>query len=146
MTHSAVLRRTLTVLLLCGAVFGGFSAIRVAAAWTASGAPLEVSPIAPDVLRARLANEQDRSARLQDRLVTLTSHAQELESALMAAQARLDTDRINAQDLAAQLATAKQKLAALERSIRQARAAQSTVVVTTSSVTGRGSEGERGDD
>jgi len=136
MTPSIVVRRTLTVVLVIAALLGGFAAIRVAAAWTANAAPLEASPIAADELRARLADEKDRSTMLEDRLTALTSHAQQLESALATAQGRLETDNGNARDLAAQLAAAKDKLAALERSIRQAHAAGRTVVVTTSTRAG----------
>jgi septal ring factor EnvC (AmiA/AmiB activator) len=138
MTPATIVRRTVTVFLVCATVIAGFGAIRVAADWTASAAPLEASPIAAEELKARLADEQDRSGMLEDRLATLTGHAQQLEAALATAQARLDADTSNAQDLTAQLAAAKQKLAALERSIRQARAVQSTVVVTTTTRTGSG--------
>lgn len=148
MTRSTVARRCMTVLLIGIVVAVGIGAIRVAAAWTASAAPLEASPVSADELRARLADETGRSAMLEDRLATLTTHAQELESALMTAQARLDSDANHAQDLATQLAVAKKKLAALERSIRAAQTARSAVVVTTSSAGGSATVAEResGDD
>ena len=145
MMRTTAIRRTLTVVLVCAAVLFGFGAIRVAAAWTASAAPLEASPVAAEELKARLADEQDRSAALADRLVALAGHAQQLESALLAAQARLEADSMNADDLTAQLATARQKLAALERSIRQAQAARNTVVVSSSTGTGTGGVGSGGE-
>ena len=149
MNRAIVLRRTLTVLLVCAAVLGGFGAIRIASAWTADAAPLEASPIAADELIARLGAEQDRSATLEDRLAALTTHAQQLESALATAQARLEADSSSARDLATQLAAAKERLANLERSIRQTQAAQQGTVVTTSTQAGSGTgerEGESGDD
>jgi chromosome segregation ATPase len=149
MTRATSLRRTLIVLLVGVAVLAGFGAIRIAAAWTADAAPLEASPIAADELISRLTDEQGRSATLEDRLAVLTTHAEQLESALATAQARLEADSSNAQNLATQLATAKAKLAALERSIGQARAGQQAVVVTTStrqSGAAGAPEGENGDD
>jgi chromosome segregation ATPase len=147
MTRSAVARRATTSLLIAAAVVAGFGAIRVAAAWTAAAAPLEVSPASTDELRARLADQTDRSVLLEDRLATLVAHARELESALTVAQSRVDADAGHAQDLAAQLAAAKQKLAALQRSIRAAQATGThRLVVTTSSATGGATREREGHD
>jgi chromosome segregation ATPase len=126
-------RRAVLTLLIGASALAGFGAIRVAAAWTASAAPLEASPVAADVLRARLIDETSRSAAIEDRLAAITAHARELESALATAQVGLDADAHHAQELTAQLAAAKKKLAALERSIQQARAPGRTVMVTTTS-------------
>lgn len=121
---STATRRVATVLVVVASLILGFGAIRASAAWTAASAPLSMSPASAESLQARLADETERSSALRDDLAGLMTHAQDLTSALDAAQARIDTDAGHAAVLAKDLAKAKAKLAALERSIRQARAAQ----------------------
>jgi chromosome segregation ATPase len=113
-------RRILTVIAVAASLLIGLGAIRAAAAWTASAAPLDVAPVSAESLQIRLADESARSAALVDRLSALTVHAEELSAALAVAESRIGADAEHAAELAKDLAAAKKKLAALEKSIRQA--------------------------
>jgi hypothetical protein len=149
-THTPT-RRVLTVIAVAASLLLGFGAIRASAAWTAAAAPISVAPISVDTLKVRLADESDRSAALLDRLTTLTSHADELSAALVAAKARIGEDAAHADQLAKDLAAAKEKLAALEKSIKQANSTKTVVVKTTtthatSAPASHGDDGEGGDD
>ena len=116
--RSTFIRRFLTVLAVVGSLLLGFSSIRASAAWTAAAAPLSVPPVSVDALQARVADESARSADLLDRLTALTAHADELTAALTAAQTRIAQDAGHAATVAKELAAAKKRLAALERSIK----------------------------
>lgn len=118
--RSTPVRRLLTVIAVAGSLLLGFGAIRASAAWTAAAAPLTVAPVTVDALQARVAEESARSADLLDRLTALTAHADELSAALEAAQTRIGEDTSQATTLAKDLAAAKKKLAALEKSIQAA--------------------------
>lgn len=118
--RSTPVRRFLTVIAVAGSLLLGFGAIRASAAWTAAAAPLTVAPVTVDALQARVAEESARSADLLDRLTALTAHADELSVALEAAQTRIGEDTSHATTLAKDLAAAKKKLAALEKSIQAA--------------------------
>jgi len=113
-------RRILTVVAVVASLLVGLGAIRAAAAWTASAAPLDVAPVSAESLQARLANESARSQALVDRLTELTAHTEELTVALAAAEARIGSDAEDAAQLTKDLAAARKKLAALEKSIREA--------------------------
>lgn len=137
-------RRTLTVIAVAASLLIGFGAIQASAAWTATDAPLMITPVAAETLQARLAEESARSADLVDQLAALTTHADELTAALAAAETRIGSDTNHAAQLAADLAAAKGKLAALEKSIRAANQAR-TATVTTTRTTSSGSA-QAGDD
>ncbi len=137
MTFAIQPRRILTVAGVVLALLLGVATVRAAAAWASSSASLQGSPPPVGALQDALAQEQARSAALQDQLDQLTSGSTDLQSALEAAQTRITTDADQAAQLRAALADAKTRLASLERSIRSASAARATtvhVVTTTTSV------------
>jgi peptidoglycan hydrolase CwlO-like protein len=150
MIRSPYLRRLLTTVGVIAALVIGFGSIRAASMWTAASAPLTVAPSSVSTLQSQLADEQNRSAALQQQLDALESQSTDLASALQAAHARIDVDASHAKNLATQLKTAKQRLAKLEATIMaanqasQARAARVTVVQTavTSAPTGGGEPGD----
>ena len=151
MTRSQSARRLATVVGVIAALVLGFGSIRAAAAWTAAGAPLSVTPESVTTLQSQLADEQNRSAVLQQQLDALESQSTDLASALEAARARIGVDAGHAKDLAAQLKTAKQRLAKLQATIAAAnRASQgqaaTTTVVRVAATPAPTSGGEHGDD
>lgn len=125
---SVTLRRSLVLLATVASIFGGAVAIRAAAGWTATSAPL-ASPPDPTALVAKLKDEKARADAITQELSQVVDRAAQLQSALAAAQAKAATDAESAAALAVQLAAAQQRLAALERqlagqgSARQAAAA-----------------------
>ena len=133
------LRRILTVVAVAASLVIGFGAIRAAAAWTATTAPLTVAPVSAEALQARLTDESARSGSLVDRLAALTTHAEELSTALAAAQDRIGSDAEHAAQLARDLEAAKKKLAALEKSIRAAKVVQAAPPTTATRTTTSGS-------
>lgn len=147
MTVPIRLRQPLVILGVLVALLAGAATIRAAAAWTATSSPLAAKPPSVEGLRASLATEQARSAALEIQLDQLTAGSNDLAAALEAARDRIASDAGHATELQARLTAAKAKLAALERSIRQARAtvaapapvaAPATVVAVT-----RGDDGDR---
>lgn len=147
---SLPVRRSLTVAGAMAALVLGFVAIQAAAAWTVSAAPLSVAPVSVKTTESKLADEQARSADLKAQLTQLAGRTSEMTVALEAAQAQIDTDTKNAENLEKDLKAAKKKLATLERSIRQsARAAAArttTRTTTTKAAAPRPAGGEGGDD
>jgi DNA repair exonuclease SbcCD ATPase subunit len=133
MTRSQSARRLATVVGVIAALAIGFGSIRAAAAWTAASAPLSVAPDSVGALQSRLADEQDRSAALQQQLDALEGQSTDLAAALESARARIGADASHARDVAAQLKTAKQRLAKLQATIaaanRASRAAAAQAVV-----------------
>lgn len=151
---STSVRRILTVFAVAASLVLGLGAIRASAAWTATAAPMSVAPLSVDALQGRLADESDRSAALVERLTSLTTHADELATALAAAEARIGQDAGHAAELATDLAAARKKLAALEQSIRDANRARPVVFVAAPTrrpaapavAAPRGDDGVGGDD
>ena len=139
MSATAVfVRRSTTLIAVILIVALGFLAIRVAAAWTANAAPLEVAPVSVETLNAQLDAERSRSAQLSSELQRLTSQSVDLNTALEAARTQIAQDADHAAKLSKDLASAKKKLRSLEKSIRAARLAlakQPTVTVTTVATT-----------
>ena len=133
------LRRTLTLVLAVAALLLGFAAIRAASAWTAEAAPLAVSPMAAADIQAKLAAEQARTLELEAQIATMSGQADELTTALRAAQERIVTDGGHADQLAADLAAAKARLKKLEAAIKAAAAQKTATVVTTTTPSGAGS-------
>jgi peptidoglycan hydrolase CwlO-like protein len=153
MTRTALAaRRGTTLVAILVAVAIGLLAIRVAAAWAATSAPLTVSPVAVETLRGQLEVERARSEQLLAELGRLSSQSSELRTALDAANGRIADDSEHAADLAKDLDTAQKKLAKLEKEIRRARAAlanqpQTTVTtVQTAATQQSGGEHEDHDD
>ena len=142
------LRRTLTLVLAVGALLLGFAAIRTASAWTAEAAPLVVSPPAAADIEARLTAEQARSGELEAQIATMSSQADQMTTALRAAQDRIATDRDHADQLAKDLAAAKKRLEKLEASIKSAAGHRVVTVVKTTSSSSSSANGthHEGDD
>src|SRR6478752_3821527 len=125
------LRRTMTLVLAVAALLLGFAAIRAASAWTAEAAPLVVSPTAAADIEAKLVAEQARTLELEAQIATMSGQADELTTALRAAQERIVTDGGHADQLAADLAAARARLKKLEAAIKAASAQRTTTVVST---------------
>ncbi|MGZ8563258.1 MAG: hypothetical protein ACXWWU_06540 [Candidatus Limnocylindria bacterium] len=113
---SLTLRRSLVILATVASVFGGAVAIRAAAGWTASSAPLAAPPDAATLV-AKLQDEKARADAITQELSQVVDRAAELQSALAAAMAKADADAKTASGLAAQLATAQRRLATLEKQL-----------------------------
>jgi len=133
------LRRTLTLAFAVAALLLGFAAIRAASAWTAEAAPLVVSPTAAADIEAKLAAEQARTLELEAQIATMSGQADELTTALRAAQDRIVTDGGHADQLAADLAAARERLKKLEAAIKAASAQRTTTVVSTTAANTAGS-------
>jgi TolA-binding protein len=123
------LRRTLTLAVAVAALLLGFAAIRAASAWTAEAAPLVVSPAAATEIQAKLTAEQARTVELEAQIATMSGQADELTTALRAAQERIVTDGGHADQLAADLAAARERLKKLEAAIKAASAQRTVTVV-----------------
>ncbi len=124
MSRTAVIvRRSVTLVAVAAAIGAGLLVIRVAAAWTAESAPLQLTPVSVAALQGQLLDEQGRSSALVAELERLDAEAAELSAALEAAQGRITADGDHADELTADLRAAKQKLKKLERAIADARSA-----------------------
>ena len=145
---SMPIRRTLTVIVAVAALLLGFAAIRAASAWTAEAAPLVASPASAKSIESKLADEQSRSADLQQRLDAISGQTDDMAGALQAARDRIAADTQHADQLTKDLAAAKAKLKTLEASIKKAAAAQTSTVtvVTTRSSSGSSGSGSHEDD
>ena len=98
-TPSLPIRRTFTVVVAVTAIVLGFTAIQVASAWTADAAPLVASPASAASIESKLADEQARSADLQDRLTAIMTQTDDMAAALQAAQDRIAADAAHAEQL-----------------------------------------------
>ena len=134
-TPSVPIRRALTVVIAVTAIALGFAAIRAASAWTAEAAPLVASPASAISIEAKLADEQARSADLEDRLTSITNQTDDMAAALRAAQDRIAADAAHAEQLTADLTTANEKLKRLEATIKKASASLRTRTVSTVATT-----------
>jgi peptidoglycan hydrolase CwlO-like protein len=143
---SMPIRRTITIVVAIIALLLGFAAIRAASAWTAEAAPLVANPASASSIESQLADEQARSADLQQRLTAITTQTDDMAGALQAARDRIAADTQHADQLTNDLAAAKTKLKALEASIKRAATAQTGTVsvATTSSSSGSGSHDDGG--
>lgn len=149
---SMPIRRATTVVVAIATLLLGFAAIRAASAWTAEAAPLVASPASARSIELKLADEQTRSADLEQRLAAISGQTDEMAGALQGARDQIAADAQHADQLTKDLAAAKAKLKTLQASIKQAAAAQTrTVTVASSSPNGSGGSGshdggEVGDD
>jgi peptidoglycan hydrolase CwlO-like protein len=141
---SLPVRRTITLVVAVAALLLGFMAIRAASAWTAEAAPLVASPASAAAIESKLADEQSRSADLQDRLTAITGQTDDMAAAVRAAQDRIASDAAHAAQLTTDLANANRKLKALEISIKQAQAAAKARTVTVVTTTTGGSTASSG--
>ena len=113
---SLTLRRSLVILATVASVFGGAVAIRAAAGWTASSAPLSAPPDAASLV-SQLRNEKARADAITQELTQVVDHAAQLQDALAAAKAKAEADAKAAAGLAGQLAAAQKRLAELEKQL-----------------------------
>jgi len=119
---SLTLRRSIVILATVASIFGGAVAIRAAAGWVASSAPLAAPPD-PATLVGQLRNEKARADAITEELSQVVDRATQLQDALAAAKAKAESDATAATTLAAQLAAAQQRLAVLEKQLAQQAAA-----------------------
>ena len=139
-------RRTLTLAGAVAAVILGLATIQAAAAWTASAAPLAVTPTSVTSIETKLLEEQARSKDLEAQLRSITGQTDEMTAALQAAQERIVADAKRADDRAEDLPAATKKLKALEASIRKAAATRTKTAVATTSGGGGASSHEDEDE
>ena len=137
-TPRLIVRRALTIVGVVAVLALGVGSIKAAAAWTAASAPLTVAPVSVSILEEKLVAEHARSDALLAQLAALDARSRDLETALAAAQGRVLADADHATTLEDQLATAKARLAKLEKAIAKAKrdlrarqAAATTTSVTT---------------
>jgi hypothetical protein len=113
------LRRSVIIVATMASLFVGAVAIRAAAGWTASVAPLEQPPD-PAALVSQLKGDHARADAVADELSQVLGRADELHAALIAAQEKAAADALSAEDLARRLAEASQKLAMLQSQMADA--------------------------
>jgi septal ring factor EnvC (AmiA/AmiB activator) len=135
-------RRAVVVVAVILSLAVGAMAVRAAAVWTQASAPLTVAPESVAALTQRLADEQARSAALEEHLTTLTAQTEELTVALKSATDRIAKDAKTAKALRDKLAAAKRKLAAMNRAAGRS----SARVATSASASGGGGGGGGGDE
>jgi len=137
-------RRSIIVLVAVASLFGGAAVIRAAAGWAADASLSKAPPDAAQLV-GQLEAEQAYAASLSEQLQQVTTKANELRSALEAAQSKAQSDAASADDLSAQLEAAQARLKTLEAQLATAARAQTTTVVTTVAATAPPSGGG-GDD
>ena len=106
---SLIARRSIVTLAVVTSLFGGAAAIRAAAGWTATSAPL-VAPPNPAALVTTLQDEKARADAVAQELAQVVKQAAELEDALAAARAKAAAGAETAAGLARQLAAAQARL------------------------------------
>ncbi len=147
---SPIVRHRLVVGGVIASLVLGGVAIRAAAAWAETSAPLGVTPVSASSVDAALAAEHERSAVLIDQLAALTTRSEELQATLDSALTRVADDAATANDLRAKLSAAEKKLKLLQGSIaastKRVGTAPATSAVTASGSTGGKGEGEEHDE
>lgn len=119
MTTRILIRRAAVIAAVTLSLALGALAVRAAADWTAASAPLTVKPESAASLTQKLADEQARSAALEQQLASLTGQTDSLTTALTSAGDRIASDAQTAKALRAKLAAAQKKLAALNRAAQR---------------------------
>ncbi|MEO8230064.1 MAG: hypothetical protein ABI628_09930 [Chloroflexota bacterium] len=119
LTLGILLRRAAVIAAVVISLSVGALAVRAAAAWTAASAPLTVAPVSAAALVQKLADEQDRSAALEQQLSALSAQTTELTAALKAADERIASDAQTAKTLRDKLASARKKLLAMNRAAQR---------------------------
>lgn len=142
---SLTLRRSLVILATVASLFGGAVAIRAAAGWTASAAPL-IAPPDPAALITRLRDEKARADAIGQELSQVVSRAAELQDALAVAREKAAGDAKTAAGLAAQLATAQQRLATLQTQLDTRTSSASAAAPGSSAAPPPGGDNHGGDD
>ena len=138
-------RRSVVVVVTLACVLAAATAIRLAADWTVSAAPLTERPPDAAELVANLQQERARADALSVELEQVVTQSDELRAALLAAQGKAGKDAETAAELAEQLATARARLASLEAKFATAAAQPATITVTEQSAAAAG-EGHEDDE
>ncbi|HEY7332055.1 MAG TPA: hypothetical protein VH859_03760 [Candidatus Limnocylindria bacterium] len=107
-------RRRLVALGFTLSILAAAVAIRLAAGWTASAAPLSARPEDAAQIAAELEGERARAVALAEQLAGVSAQAAELRRALEAAADKADADASTAKRLAGQLKEARERLASLQ--------------------------------
>jgi hypothetical protein len=125
----------------------GVASIQVAAALTAAAAPPPAPPISMSELQARLTAEQARAASLQQQLDALLEVTTELTDAIETTGDQVTTDGLTAAELRARLKEAQDRLALVNRLLKEANerlAKLGAVTHTPPPASGAGSGGNGG--
>lgn len=123
-------RRSIIVLVAIASLFGGAAVIRAAAGWAADASLSKAPPDAAQLV-GQLEAEQAYAASLAEQLQQVTTKADELRTALEAAQEKAGSDAASADDLSAQLEAAQARLKTLEAQLAAAARAGTTTTITT---------------
>ena len=146
MTSIRVLaRRAFVVAAVVLSLAVGAMAVRAAAVWTQASAPLTVAPESASALTQRLADEQTRSAALEQHLAELAAQTDQLSTALQSANDRIAADAKTAKTLKDKLAAAKKRLQAMNRATVQTPARAAAPAKSSGGGGGCGSSGGGGE-
>ena len=137
------MRRVLVTLGVIASLVLGVISIQVAAALTAAAAPPPVPPISMSELQARLTAEQARAESLQQQLEALLDVTTQLNDAIQETGDQVTTDGLTAAELKTRLKDAQDRLAVVNRLLKQAnkRLAELGAAVRTPPPAGGGSGG-----
>ena len=114
------IRRVLVTLGVIASLVLGVISIQVAAALTAAAAPPPAPPISMSELQARLTAEQARAESLQQQLEALLDVTTQLNDAIQETGDQVTTDGLTAAELKARLKDAQDRLAVVNRLLKQA--------------------------
>jgi septal ring factor EnvC (AmiA/AmiB activator) len=137
--------RLVVVGVLASLIVGAF-AIRAAAAWAESAAPLATAPVSADSVEVALATERQRSAALADELDGLATQTSDLRTALATALQRVAGDADTADALRAKLAATEKRLKKLQASMATATATRAISIASQPRASGGESEHEDEDE
>jgi hypothetical protein len=126
-------------------VMGGV-AIHTAAAWVGADVPTSAPPLTTAELEAQLAAEEAHSVALQAQVDALFAQANQFDSALNAASARVAGDVQRAAQLRAQLAAEQRQLASLKAAAAAAARKAASTPSPTHTTTGASGGSSSGDD
>ena len=145
LTVRMLLRRATIVAAVALTLSIGGLAVRAAAVWTAASAPLTVAPESATGLAQQLADEQARSAALEQQLTALADQTTDLTAALQTASERIASDAQTAKTLRDKLAAARKRLAAMVRATRPAATSPAAAPARSGGGGGGGEPGDSGE-
>ncbi|HEX5015260.1 MAG TPA: hypothetical protein VFV72_14000 [Candidatus Limnocylindrales bacterium] len=122
MTTVVLARRVMIVIACLLAIAGVVAIVRIAAAVRADAAPLVAPPVSVETIAAEIDAESARAAGLTSALLILQSRTSDLDAALAAADDQMTSDTNLAEQLRADLAAAKARLATLQAELAAAQA------------------------
>jgi chromosome segregation ATPase len=143
--------RRATVLVATGAVIGVAAfTVQLASQWRAAEAPLDTAPVGMTTIADDIAAENQRTVDLRGQMTDVVGQIGDLQTALSAASGAMDGDAAAAAKLQDQLASAKAKLAAMQKQLKGAqsrldelnRAAARQAALNRRSASGGGGRGE----